>query len=95
METRQVLLCFLVVITGQHRSSVISARTRIDVLLDSFRKKQPFTHFLSFALNQPAIQEKFLQFKEEVLEKCSKVRIHMRIKIKWKPFGRVPFHLLR
>ncbi|XP_042719454.1 activating signal cointegrator 1 complex subunit 1 isoform X2 [Lagopus leucura] len=36
-----------------------------------FRKKQPFTHFLSFALNQPVIQEKFLQFKEEVLEKCS------------------------
>ncbi|XP_010290140.1 PREDICTED: activating signal cointegrator 1 complex subunit 1 [Phaethon lepturus] len=61
-----------IVITGQHRSCVISARTRIDVLLDSFRKKQPFTHFLSFALNQPAIQEKFLQFKEEVLEKCSK-----------------------
>ncbi|NXI56783.1 ASCC1 protein, partial [Chloroceryle aenea] len=60
-----------IVITGQHRSGVISARTRIDVLLDSFRKKQPFTHFLSFALNQPAIQEKFLQFKEEVLEKCS------------------------
>ncbi|NXA05845.1 ASCC1 protein, partial [Sapayoa aenigma] len=60
-----------VVITGQHRSGVVSARTRIDVLLDSFRKKQPFTHFLSFALNQPAIQEKFLQFKEEVLEKCS------------------------
>ncbi|XP_074965486.1 activating signal cointegrator 1 complex subunit 1 isoform X1 [Phalacrocorax aristotelis] len=61
-----------IVITGQHRSGVISARTRIDVLLDSFRKKQPFTHFLSFALNQPNIQEKFLQFKEEVLEKCSK-----------------------
>ncbi|XP_071605060.1 activating signal cointegrator 1 complex subunit 1 isoform X1 [Heliangelus exortis] len=61
-----------IVITGQHRSGVISARTRIDVLLESFRKKQPFTHFLSFALNQPTIQEKFLQFKEEVLEKCSK-----------------------
>ncbi|XP_051474037.1 activating signal cointegrator 1 complex subunit 1 [Apus apus] len=61
-----------IVITGQHRSGVASARTRIDVLLDSFRKKQPFTHFLSFPLNQPAIQEKFLQFKEEVLEKCSK-----------------------
>uniref|UniRef100_A0A8C8EFA7 Activating signal cointegrator 1 complex subunit 1 n=1 Tax=Otus sunia TaxID=257818 RepID=A0A8C8EFA7_9STRI len=61
-----------IVITGQHRSGVISARTRIDVLLDSFRKKQPFTHFLSIALNQPAIQERFLQFKEEVLEKCSK-----------------------
>ncbi|XP_077206567.1 activating signal cointegrator 1 complex subunit 1 isoform X2 [Paroedura picta] len=60
-----------IVITGQHRSGIISARTRIDVLVESFRKKQPFTHFLSFALNQPAIQEKFLQFKKEVLEKCS------------------------
>ncbi|XP_042673650.1 activating signal cointegrator 1 complex subunit 1 isoform X2 [Centrocercus urophasianus] len=60
-----------IVITGQQRGAVISARTRIDVLLDSFRKKQPFTHFLSLALNQPVIQEKFLQFKEEVLEKCS------------------------
>uniref|UniRef100_A0A8D0C6K8 Activating signal cointegrator 1 complex subunit 1 n=1 Tax=Salvator merianae TaxID=96440 RepID=A0A8D0C6K8_SALMN len=60
-----------IVITGQHRNGVISARTRIDVLVETFRKKQPFTHFLSFALNQPEIQEKFLQFKEEVLEKCS------------------------
>uniref|UniRef100_A0A670I967 Activating signal cointegrator 1 complex subunit 1 n=2 Tax=Podarcis muralis TaxID=64176 RepID=A0A670I967_PODMU len=60
-----------IVITGQHRNGIISARTRIDVLVESFRKKQPFTHFLSFALNQLAIQEKFLQFKEEVLEKCS------------------------
>lgn len=74
-----MLLCFPAVITGQHRSGVVSARTRIDVLLDSFRKKQPFTHFLSFALNQPAIQEKFLQFKEEVLEKCSKVGVHVRV----------------
>ncbi|XP_033004999.1 activating signal cointegrator 1 complex subunit 1 [Lacerta agilis] len=60
-----------IVITGQHRNGIISARTRIDVLVESFRKKQPFTHFLSFALNQLAVQEKFLQFKEEVLEKCS------------------------
>ncbi|XP_059585902.1 activating signal cointegrator 1 complex subunit 1 isoform X2 [Alligator mississippiensis] len=63
-----------IVITGQQRSGVISAQTRIDVLLESFRKKQPFTHFLSFALNQLEIQEKFLKFKEEVLEKCSKDR---------------------
>lgn len=78
MRSGWVSLCFLAVITGQQRGAVISARTRIDVLLDSFRKKQPFTHFLSFALNQPVIQEKFLQFKEEVLEKCSQVRIHAR-----------------
>lgn len=103
-ESREVLLCFPAVITGQHRSGVVSARTRIDVLLDSFRKKQPFTHFLSFALNQPAIQEKFLQFKEQVLEKCSKVGIHVRIRVQsavsfieralwrfpWRPYS-IPF----
>ncbi|KAM8923946.1 activating signal cointegrator 1 complex subunit 1 [Pelodytes ibericus] len=61
-----------IVITGQHRNGVISARTRIELLAETFRKKQPFTHFLSFALNQPEVQERFLQFKEEVLSKCSK-----------------------
>ncbi|XP_072280594.1 activating signal cointegrator 1 complex subunit 1 [Pyxicephalus adspersus] len=63
-----------IVITGQNRNGVISARTRIELLAETFRKKQPFTHFLSFALNQPQIQERFLQFKEEVLAKCSKDR---------------------
>ncbi|NXV65617.1 ASCC1 protein, partial [Molothrus ater] len=61
-----------IVITGQQRSGVISARTRLEVLLDSFRRRQPFTHFLSLPLNQPAIQQNFLHFKEEVLHKCSK-----------------------
>uniref|UniRef100_G1P4W3 Activating signal cointegrator 1 complex subunit 1 n=1 Tax=Myotis lucifugus TaxID=59463 RepID=G1P4W3_MYOLU len=60
-----------IVITGQHRSGVISARTRIDVLLLTFRRKQPFTHFLSFFLNEAEVQERFLKFQEEVLEKCS------------------------
>lgn len=87
MIARQVPLCSLAVITGQQRSGVISARTRIDVLLDSFRKKQPFTHFLSFALNQPAVQEKFLQFKEEVLEKCAKVSTRVGTEIQRKPFS--------
>ena len=63
----------LTVITGQHRSGVISARTRIDVLLLTFRRKQPFTHFLSFFLNEAEVQERFLKFQEEVLEKCSMV----------------------
>uniref|UniRef100_A0A2K6SUK8 Activating signal cointegrator 1 complex subunit 1 n=1 Tax=Saimiri boliviensis boliviensis TaxID=39432 RepID=A0A2K6SUK8_SAIBB len=59
------------VITGQHRNGVISARTRIDVLLHTFRRKQPFTHFLSFFLNEVEVQEGFLRFQEEVLAKCS------------------------
>ncbi|KAE8591034.1 hypothetical protein XENTR_v10018287 [Xenopus tropicalis] len=63
-----------IIITGQQRNGVISARTRIELLAESFRRKQPFTHFLSFALNHPEIQEKVLLFKEEVLAKCSKDR---------------------
>ena len=61
------------VITGQHRSGVISARTRIDVLLLTFRRKQPFTHFLAFFLNEVEVQDRFLKFQEEVLERCSMV----------------------
>ncbi|KAG9345951.1 hypothetical protein JZ751_007766 [Albula glossodonta] len=60
-----------IVVTGQQKGAVMSAVTRIEVLIESFRRKQPFTHFLSFALNHPQIQERFLKFKEEVLEQCS------------------------
>ncbi|XP_029953477.1 activating signal cointegrator 1 complex subunit 1 [Salarias fasciatus] len=60
-----------IVITGSTRSAVSSALTRVEVLVESFRKKQPFTHFLSFPLNDSNIQEGFLRFKEEVLQKCS------------------------
>ncbi|KAG8435143.1 hypothetical protein GDO86_013191 [Hymenochirus boettgeri] len=63
-----------IVISGQHRNGVISARTRIELLAESFRRKQQFTHFLSFALNQPQIQKNFLLFKDEVLAKCFKDR---------------------
>lgn len=60
-----------IVITGPTKSAVSSALTRVEVLVESFRKKQPFTHFLSFPLNDSNIQEGFLRFKEEVLQKCS------------------------
>lgn len=60
-----------IVITAPNKSAVSSAVTRVEVLVESFRKKQPFTHFLSFPLSHPKIQEGFLRFKEEVLEQCS------------------------
>ncbi|XP_057681957.1 activating signal cointegrator 1 complex subunit 1 [Corythoichthys intestinalis] len=60
-----------IVVTGPHKAAVSSAITRIEVLVDNFRKKQPFTHFLSFPLNDPKIQEGFLRFKDEVLEQYS------------------------
>uniref|UniRef100_A0A671QGT5 K Homology domain-containing protein n=1 Tax=Sinocyclocheilus anshuiensis TaxID=1608454 RepID=A0A671QGT5_9TELE len=59
-----------IVITGAHRAAVASAVTRVEVLIDSFRRKQPFTHFLSFALNHPQVQQGFLRFREQVLELC-------------------------
>lgn len=60
-----------IVITGSHKAAVLSAVTRIEVLIDSFRRKQPFTHFLSFPLNDPKVQEGFQKFKDDVLEQCS------------------------
>ncbi|CAG5905098.1 unnamed protein product [Menidia menidia] len=60
-----------IVITGSSKAGVSSAVTRIEVLVESFRRKQPFTHFLSFPLNNSKIQEGFLKFKEEVLQQCS------------------------
>uniref|UniRef100_A0AAV2LHF8 K Homology domain-containing protein n=1 Tax=Knipowitschia caucasica TaxID=637954 RepID=A0AAV2LHF8_KNICA len=60
-----------IVVTGAQKSAVSMAITRLEILIDSFRKKQPFTHFLSLPLNQPQIQQGFLKFKEDVLEACS------------------------
>ncbi|XP_037547033.1 activating signal cointegrator 1 complex subunit 1 [Nematolebias whitei] len=60
-----------IVITGSHKAAVSSAITRVEVLVESFRRKQPFTHFLSFPLNDPRVQEGFLRFKDEVLQQCS------------------------
>ncbi|XP_071479283.1 activating signal cointegrator 1 complex subunit 1-like [Diadema antillarum] len=58
-------------ITGKNRNGVCSAKTRIDVLVDSARKREPFTHFVSFPLNSQAVMDRFSQFKEEVLANCS------------------------
>lgn len=60
-----------IVITGSTKAAVSSAVTRVEVLMESFRKKQPFTHFLSFPLNDSKIQEGFLRFKDEVMQQCS------------------------
>uniref|UniRef100_A0A3Q2GBU2 Activating signal cointegrator 1 complex subunit 1 n=1 Tax=Cyprinodon variegatus TaxID=28743 RepID=A0A3Q2GBU2_CYPVA len=60
-----------IVITGAQKSAVSSAVTRVEVLVESFRKKQPFTHFLSFPLNDSKVQEGFQTFKKEVLQQCS------------------------
>lgn len=43
-----------------------SAITRIEVLTDSGRSKQTFTHFISIPANQDVIQEGFTEFKRDV-----------------------------
>ncbi|KAI0230626.1 Activating signal cointegrator 1 complex subunit 1 [Lamellibrachia satsuma] len=59
-----------VVVSGRDRRGVLSARTRISLLVDSARAKQPFTHFLSIPVNAPDIVDAFINFREDVQESC-------------------------
>lgn len=68
---------FIAVITGGVRRGVISAKTRIDLLVDSARQKHPFTHFLSIPLHGSTIRKKLEEFRTAVLAKCSEVNTHV------------------
>ncbi|CAL1545826.1 unnamed protein product [Lymnaea stagnalis] len=59
------------VIYGHERKGIVSAKTRIDVLIDSARQHQPFTHFLSIPVTSPDVIERFQFFKAEVLDRFS------------------------
>ena len=52
---------------------MVSAKTRIDVIVDSVRRREPFTHFLSLPVTSPSVREKFLEFQDEVLRSCDSV----------------------
>ena len=67
------------VINGHDRMGVVSAKTRIEVLLDSGRQKTPFTHFISVPFNCPDIMNRLVDFKNEVLLECDGVSIHGHI----------------
>lgn len=58
-----------IVIYGHERKGIISAKTRIDLLIDSARQHQPFTHFLSIPVISADVVEGFQNFKAEVLDK--------------------------
>ena len=60
-------------IQGRDKKGVISAKTRIDILVESGRQKIPFTHFLSLPIQHPLITESYDIFKNEVLASCSGV----------------------
>ncbi|XP_038051145.1 activating signal cointegrator 1 complex subunit 1-like [Patiria miniata] len=56
-----------IVIRGEQRPGIISAKTRIDVIVSSARQKTPFTHLLTMPFNSQPTQERFQDFKEDVL----------------------------
>lgn len=57
-----------IVLQGHDKKSVVSAKTRIEVMVDSARKRQPFTHFLSIPIQSEDIVEKFEDFKFNILD---------------------------
>ncbi|XP_029164380.1 uncharacterized protein LOC114935663 [Nylanderia fulva] len=66
-----------IVITAADHKSIISARHRIDLLVESLRKKIRYTHFLSIPLNKKGIIDNFNAFKDDVLEKYDKTKYNI------------------
>ena len=52
---------------------MISAKTRIDLIVDSARNKEPFTHFLSIPFISDSLKGKFEEFKSDILQTCDGV----------------------
>ncbi|KAK7090064.1 activating signal cointegrator 1 complex subunit 1-like [Littorina saxatilis] len=57
-----------IVIQGHDKKGVISAKTRVEVLVESARQKQPFTHFLSIPIQSEEIWERFEEFKFQIMD---------------------------
>lgn len=57
-----------ITITGSDRKGIISARNRIDLLVEASRDKVKGTHFLSIPLNEGHVIMKFNSFKNDVLQ---------------------------
>ncbi|KAF2356937.1 K domain type 1, partial [Trinorchestia longiramus] len=60
-----------VVVTGPTVPKVRAGRLKVELLVEQARRKQPLTHFVSIPIAAPHTQQRFLQFKEAVLEQCS------------------------
>jgi activating signal cointegrator complex subunit 1 len=59
-----------IVITGGSQAGVRSAKTRIDVLMTTARRRMTFTHFLSIPIGNDKIRANFDDFKTQVLQTC-------------------------
>ncbi|XP_063972330.1 activating signal cointegrator 1 complex subunit 1 [Diachasmimorpha longicaudata] len=57
----------LITITGDTRADVISCRQRIDLLVESSRKKMRPTHFVSIPLKNDEFIQNYMKFKDRVL----------------------------
>ena len=57
---------------------MISAKTRVEVLVDSARQRQPFTHFLSIPIQSDEISEKFEDFKFSIMDDDSRVSLPVK-----------------
>uniref|UniRef100_UPI0035901D80 activating signal cointegrator 1 complex subunit 1 isoform X2 n=1 Tax=Myxine glutinosa TaxID=7769 RepID=UPI0035901D80 len=62
------------VISGKEQAGVNSACTRLEVISNDARKRQPATHFLSLPMATPALQEAFCSFQKDVLSNCSECK---------------------
>lgn len=58
------------VIRSTQQRGIVSAKNRIDLLVETARQRAPFTHFVSIPLNIKAIQDSYLEFKDDVLREC-------------------------
>ncbi|XP_024883318.1 activating signal cointegrator 1 complex subunit 1 isoform X4 [Temnothorax curvispinosus] len=67
-----------IVITGRDRKAIISARHRIDLLIEASKKKIHYTHFLSIPLNKKEIIDKYISFKNGVLKNYDTYNLHTK-----------------
>lgn len=58
-------------IVGSSRSSVISARRRLELIVLAARTKQEKTHFLCVPVTEQTVREKFVQFKVGIDFECA------------------------
>eukprot|EP01112_Ceratiomyxa_fruticulosa_P016327 TRINITY_DN4916_c0_g1_i3.p1 TRINITY_DN4916_c0_g1~~TRINITY_DN4916_c0_g1_i3.p1 ORF type:complete len:371 (+),score=67.79 TRINITY_DN4916_c0_g1_i3:152-1264(+) len=56
-----------IVIKGTTEAAVVSAKTRIDIIIEKAKNSLPYTHFLSIPLNDPALQEKVNALYDDIL----------------------------
>lgn len=59
-----------VFIDGRDKKGILSAKMRIDLIIDSAREKIPFTHFLSLPVTGLEMNENFNSFIDSVLWQC-------------------------